>query len=534
PEESPAADDIDPAEVAKTPTKKKRSRFSLFLMIWSGVLAAVAVFALIFVYNVLADYEKHLPQNVAEDYAASITVDRVNAELKKMYGDLGSDLFEVKIPAVDYNDLTVVRNIILSASDAPVYSVYVGGDCLLDITLAKNGKSRFDFDRYYVKSVTWKEDFFDFSLKEYKVVAPADAIVIVNGAPATEFVTDENTVYPFFGKYDDQDFIRCVTYTFELPCIGSEPACNLLLEGILDMRMLECKSEGLITVFKFPEEMKKTVEITAPVGAEVKFDGILLTDGEAVQYPNLNKFDAAAADVPMLMKYTVSGLFDNPDVTATLNKKELVSNGEYFFDYPEDERYSVVLTVPSGAVCTVNGIALGESELVGITDHIRADAVHAFWGVTLQNTVKYEKYVVTGLIREPVVYTDYEKAVMPEALRTALDSFIHKYVDYVSKGYYNTRNNLDRVLLCLVPYTDTYAMMVNSIYAIEWNTPYTSVVFNKLETTKADKVADNCYYCEVEYDITMSVSTVTNEFKGTYKLVFTQVNGAWLLFSFDQ
>ncbi|MDD6798997.1 MAG: hypothetical protein PUE85_01040 [Firmicutes bacterium] len=162
--------------------------------------------------------------------------------------------------------------------------------------------------------------FFDYpesAVKSVTVTVPADAELSLNGKKVgaddefTKAEVEDITVF------ESAENVYMKVYRFS--GLFSEPKITVSRKGIL--------LEGQNGFYSVPEDEKYSPEITVPEGAVVKINGVVLDEkyisGEGTEYRLLEKLGKFFSNPPTLDMYCVSGLYNEPQVEASLNGKPL-------------------------------------------------------------------------------------------------------------------------------------------------------------------------------------------------------------------
>ncbi len=295
----------------------------------------------------------------------------------------------------------------------------------------------------------------------------------------------------------------------------------------------------------------KTVTIEAPPEAEVSVNGTALTPDEITDDHVV--YDTAAPENRFCgnayrVLYTVKGLFDAPEVVVlgadgTALDMEKAENGAFIFDLP---RSSLKITAPAEASVTVNGVLLTKSDVTG-----SAYPASLFAGLEKYATDAPElvSYQLEGFLGVPeVTATDAsgaalspsteskdayvfgldESAALKEKYATLATDFIKKYVAFSINENDDATGNFARLSKSLLPGTETYTRIKNTIEGISWVTKGTAQ-YNTLDAEGFVSCGDNCFLCTVALDLTVTADGNTRGSTGAYTLVFVKSGAAWLV-----
>lgn len=141
---------------------------------------------------------------------------------------------------------------------------------------------------------------------------------------------------------------------------------NDVSEGALSLPVWEI---GVIDFhISFFEEIDfRHVSVTVPDGASLTVngvDGVIAKKTEAVKYPEISPAEAQS-DVAPCTKHSFDDLYYQPEISATLGGTSLecvkLSEGEYYFKYPDSYTHSLTVTAPEGMTVLVGDAVVDES-----------------------------------------------------------------------------------------------------------------------------------------------------------------------------
>lgn len=168
----------------------KKSKFPLFLTLYTVVFLAAIAFGLGFLWKYLEAYERSLPAGVISEYEKQYLHAEYDSALTK-YGAEHSSDFESASAVVDWmaarldeSTLRVKRSKTGSELD---YDIRVSGQVVGSLQLAVDGPEQFGLGVCRIENNTW--EFPEGLTGTYQVTAPQDALVLVNGV----LLTDQNS-----------------------------------------------------------------------------------------------------------------------------------------------------------------------------------------------------------------------------------------------------------------------------------------------------------------------------------------------------
>lgn len=356
---------------------------------------------------------------------------------------------------------------------------------------------RLEFDRSYFSGVAFLR---------LRVTVPDGAELRINSVVYSGGAASEKKVcYPGLSVAEENAPENCTELIFD--DIYFPPAFSASLSGT----ELERVDTADGCWFRFPDSLLHDVKVTVPAGAKGYVGGVELDESWASRetvYGELGSLDdGGTGTLPELSVWTVKGLTGKPSVRAEAGGKEIAllsENGnEYVFETPPECRYTVTVTVPSGASVTVNGRPAGESALLPAGGgELLADG-GTFWGKYGSGglpgsgfTPGFDCYRCSGYLAVPVVRATLDgKELTPATERTegfdvrveydlpasdgespdagalaAAEEYLADYVRYVSGGGGMTdrsnadafNNNYDALLAKMIEGTAGYIGVMES------------------------------------------------------------------------
>ena len=248
----------------------------------------------------------------------------------------------------------------------------------------------------------------------------------MNSVEYTGGAAEREADYPFFSPAEPDRTANCVEYTFR--DIYFEPVLSATLNGV----PLEAvrSEDGYEVCFKYPASLLKTVTLTVPAGADAFLGGVLLTEDWADKETIFGELgpldDNGTGTLPQLSRWTVRGLFGNPDARASIGEDQVAllssDRGNYVFEIPSSCRYTVSIAAPAGADVTVNGVALTAADASGDgrPDPLGGTFIGKFGcgriaAVSDGGTPLFAYYVREGYLAEPVVSASIGGTVLTPA-----------------------------------------------------------------------------------------------------------------------
>jgi len=523
----------------------KQSRFWRIYAIVTGAAILLIAIGLVFFADFMRAYEASQPVNAADRYAASMTEKRMKGMLEEAvkeaptaYDSIGSAI-AAYIEALPEGEYTCSRILNLGNQQSPVYGLYCDGLLLAHVTLGQNPPEKYGLCTWHVEKAEILPENLPVKTKTYSVYVPTGSVVTVNGIGLTEeLIRDREAPYPFVSAFEKQTDVYCTRY--EIPGVLGVPAVECTRNGTV---CLQAEAENDCTLyFLYPETDTKTYTVLVPDGSTVRINGVLLEESFTAETGIPYGYSAMEADcsgLPSARKYTVGGLFAQPEVTAEYAGVILPAVWEeasavFTAEYPEELLYSCVVTVPAGSSVTLRGKDCAPYK----TEDTVSPYAMLFEEIGAPPVL--EQYQITGLYLPPedvtVIYGDrklqlagsqdghtyiydgeYPLAENTDAENLAM-TFIQAYFQYTSQGYNNTKANMNNALQYVAQGSELYKRIQNSENSFSFVTPVTSSVYNVLEVQKVTEITPGAYVCTVEFDVSQQIYYVNREYAGTVTL----------------
>ena len=180
--------------------KRKQSIFPLIYLLFCLVLITLLAFALTYLKEMLEQYEKSRPQHLVEDYVVHIKKDIMGfmtdtVNLKK--GEFEeTESFEARIKEiVSVGDINYGQKSGEFTEDTPVYVIVAGDKELASIYLKSVDEDGFGNRVWQIDQIKPGS----FSNEKYKIVAPSNLDIVVNGKTVSNdrlVETDKKLSFP--------------------------------------------------------------------------------------------------------------------------------------------------------------------------------------------------------------------------------------------------------------------------------------------------------------------------------------------------
>ncbi len=542
--------------------ERRRSRFWLLYDILTA-LALIGIAAGLYVFrDYIAAYEASQPIHTAETYASSLTESDWETLLKDAQIENRSP-YESDETVLDICRDTLrggeisVRKSAGGSADSPIFALMSGDIAVGTVTLTAAETDRFGFPVWTVSSTSLFPDVL--APAEYSVVihAPKESIVTLNGTTLGESaLVSRDAPYPYFTEFDAGiagSF--CCTYSVSGLRASPEVRCRL---GGAECPLFEESREGEMQ-FLLPEY--RTVSVTVPNGTAVIVNGIVLDDRYRTEDPSsyinpngafydvYEAIEAEADDLPYREYYIVHDLLVDPTVTAVRGGAPLplkVVDGVYQADYPQEELYRCIISVPVGSTVTVRG------KDCAVYRQPETEARFTDLYEDPEQAPKWERYVIERLFLAPeaplVEYNGYrlptERSEEGRTVTFTADlpriedadlfafakSFVNAYFTYTSQGFNNTDAHLADVLSFVAPGSDLNNRLRRAKVGIDYVTPVTS----DERTLTADFAwvpTENTFICPVRFAVEQNIYSVHRSYSGLLTVLLRRNANGWLVYA---
>ena len=528
----------------------KHTRFwKIYAAVTASALLLIAAALAVF-YDYISTYERSQPLHAVEDYAASLTDD-----------DWRSLIFLAASEAVSpYETADIVTDICCSVleklpeeisceqertASGTMYRILRGDTPLIQVTLETGGKLRYGFSRHHVASAAFLLDELPVEKNTRVIYAPKNAEIRVNGVSLPPGMTEEiNVPAALANPFEERAAMTACMYT--LSGLYGEPEILCTLDGKSCTADL---SDGTVLFF-LPDDALLTCTFTAPAGSAVTLNGIPLGSAyctsEGTTY-SAEAIEENAEGLPTETVYTVTRFHALPTVSGTFHgvPLEFTQDGTDFrAEYPDSLLYGCRITAPAGSDVTIRGISCTKYR-----SGIQTEAYPGLFDGDTQDAPMLDVYDLQGLYLPPedvcvryrgnLLLTTYAEegkslcyaasfpeADAPEAEECAL-TFARDYFTYVSSGYQNTEENLNRVLANVLNGSALASTLLRSKSSISFVTPVTFQEYKTLSVRETRALSDDSVLCILDFAIHQKIYYIQQQYSGTVSLVCTRRNNTW-------
>lgn len=526
--------------------RKKLSKFYIFYAIFCALLIfAISVGAAVF-YDFIREYEKCLPEHVADDYIMSLDGEAFAAivapELEKRSSGfetadaLGKTLAEAVAEGVTYTECV--------GEDTPTYDVYCGGK-LMKLRLSGSPSGKYGFESYVVDSAEIYPEWISDRFSSITVIIPGDASLTLNGIPVgEEYKTGEEFASTSLSAFDGG---AAPLVTYEIGDIFGDAEVAAEFRG--ESLKLTSLGEGSTYYSDYDLASRFDYTVKAPRDAKITANGVSLSASELTSTEKLGgmstEFEPDTA--PELSVYTLRGLLDVPELEVTLDGESLTpsafDNTHSEYAYPDSYKHFYTARVPKGMKLFCNGFEVGSSYISGESYEYTVPR-SAGGGKASEKCDVYR----VGLYNEPVFTVSAEGAVseadgdvftfypVPSSseeseIRNLSQKFTELFVKYATEDGRKAQENYDAFIGYVKSGSDAYDIITVTLSSMLYNSPFT---VKKLETKIYDlvKYSDSCISVKVDFSSHAEYYKYEKDANGTYEMVWVKSGGSWKLCGF--
>jgi len=300
----------------------------------------------------------------------------------------------------------------------------------------------------------------------------------------------------------------------------------------------------------------RTLTIEAPPTSAVSINGKAvskdyITDNQ-VEYENLSKFEGELKDGVYRVLYSIDGIYDEVSVTVVDEQgseltAETAESNKFVYG---SNRLSVKVAAPADAVITINGIELSEEDVPqALVSPELLKGLEKYSG----SAPAFVIYEVNGLLKTPeiaakdasgqelvsrkgldgeVIFGLPDNENLIKEHTQLITDFIKTYVSFSTNEGDNASENFSRLSKRLLPNTETYKRIKNSIEGISWVTDG-AIEYRKLAIDDIILCGKDCFVCRVSLGITVTADGNVRDNDSIYTLVFVRSSGVWLVGNMD-
>lgn len=399
----------------------------------------------------------------------------------------------------------------------PVYNVFSDNNHFFTVSLSKEKGILSLFGKWVVSDVSVSNDCE--MGNEFYIEVPCGATVKVN-----ETLLDDSYLYS-----EKSDYFALIEfeqglshkYTSDIYCIGTifNPS-SLKITAFLNGAELTCTEESSSSVkFRYPLEYTSVYNFTVPLGADVKVNGIALSNdyiinGEA-EYPFLSRFEKNTKNSQKAVTYQISGLFNKPEILVFYNGIALETYGNRgSYKIPDEMTHSFKILVPQNSKVKINGVVLEASEITNskvdfpllseISDYIKNReymteyTIHGLLSppdISAENSQGLNLLLNERLSSENVYFFISPNLSISKKDQDFLEDFSKKYITYVYEGAKNIAENYYSVADMTVGKSPAFNQIRKLYKDLQSTETKTDINFGNIVFGEYTKYSENSFSC---------------------------------------
>lgn len=375
-----------------------------------------------------------------------------------------------------------------------------------------------------------------------KITAFENTNEVIDKLELSEVRAEDLTYYKSVKEYTDESPSYNVYYkNKEFAVVKLKPVEEVFLG------LCEWKVDSVDLSIKDDQANSVSVGITVPPETVVKVNGVSLTDSyittNRVEYNNISEFEQGVEGVPYRVKYTVSGLFDMPEIKAfDKDNNELpvdIAQYDFFVGSESALRQSVDITAPKDYSVYLNNVKVSDKYITN--QNSGYELLGDVKGYSGNIPVMYS-YSVKNLYLEPqikVLDTEgkevalkekkdgtyvYDLQCDPEAEKKhepLVIDFVKSYFNYTGNGWKNIAENHANLLYYVLPGSAADTYIRGSYWGVYYNDVY-NIKHNLLDASNFIVYDDSTFSCDLVYNTDFNLYSYNKHYEGSFKLVFVK------------
>ncbi len=375
-----------------------------------------------------------------------------------------------------------------------------------------------------------------------RTTAFEDVNEVIAKLDLSDIKSEELTYYKSVREYTEESPTYNVYYkNREFAVVKLKP----IEEIYLGLR--EWKIDSVALTVKDEEANSVSVGITVPPETVVKVNGVALTDSyitsSRVEYDNISEFEKGHEGVPYRVKYTVSGLFDMPEIKAfDDNDNELsvdIAEYEFYVGIENKLSHSVDVVAPEDYSVYLNNVKVNDTYITN--PNYGYELLDSVKGYTGEIPVLY-MYSVKDLYLEPqikVLDTNGNEVELKEKkngtyiydLQSSADAeneheslvidFVKSYFKYTGDGSKNIAQNHADLLSYVLTGSSADTYIRGSYWGVFYNSTY-RITHNLLDASNFIVYNDSSFSCDLKYNTDFDLYNYNKHYEGSFKLVFVK------------
>ena len=304
-----------------------------------------------------------------------------------------------------------------------------------------------------------------------------------------------------------------------------------------------------VSSLELVEGSTRTITIEVPSDAAIKVNDIEVPEtyitNNQVEYDKNAEENRFNADSYRVL-YAIDGIYDKVTVSAVDAKgteltSEYADDSKFVYDA---NRMTIKVTAPSDAIVTINGIELEKED---VKEKLLPEDLFMGLEKYAESVPDYVIYEVVGLLESPeitakdakgqvltaseeteeaVVFGLTENEELKKENTQLVTDFIKNYVSFSTNEGENANSNFLRLSKSLLPGTETYKRLKESIEGISWVEGGT-IEYRELTAGSFTACGKNSFVCRVSLGISVTSAGNVRKTDSVYTLVFVKSGGVW-------
>lgn len=523
--------------------------YLFFIIAYVALFAALVISLTVGICNIVSLSQQARPEAVIDEYLSLISDDRLYRDIlldvqahKSAYENesvAADGVFDRLVMSDDKRYMPVI-----SDDGLLRYDVFVGDSRLYRVVLGKKAEVdafRLSFSFWEVLDASFYDNSVLSCMRTYRISAPADADVYLNGILIDKKNVIDNNYHFFIGsswESETPEGARCVLY--EISGLFGEPTFSAKIDG--EELGIYADDEGVYHA-KFPTGWVRDYTVAVPSGSVVHVNGILATAiAEQTKAP-ATAFESG--DAGLMDVYRIEGLFNLPSVSVRYGSKTLTEhtfeNDVFTYAFTEDVYHKTEIIVPAGASVSVNGVLLSTlnststklslSEWASLPFVINSYTPTELALTTSVGMPSFVKYTVSSLYMMPNVTVKigevdvsaarseisadgrgssfaFDAPVMGSQsdIESFAIAFAKTYIKYVTEGCYGIRDDVElrknfyknwtEYLSYIVPDSLCFDSALDSYSDVEYR-PIAQVISQSYSIQHSIRYSDDVRYCQI-------------------------------------
>ena len=365
---------------------------------------------------------------------------------------------------------------------------------------------------------------------------------VIEKLELNEVKAEDLTYYKSVKEYIDESPTYNIYYrNKELAVVKLKPVEEVFL-GLCDWKV-----DNVDLSVKDEQANSVSVGITVPPETVVKVNGVSLSSSHItssrVEYNNISEFEQGVEGVPYRVKYTVSGLFDMPEIKAyDKDNNELpvdIAQYEFFVGSESTLSQSVDIVAPKGYSVYLNNVKVSDTyiknqeygyELLGDVKGY-SGSIPVMYSYSVKDLYLEPQIKVLDTEGKEVALKDKKDGTYVYDLQCDADAekqheslvidFVKSYFNYTGNGWKNIAQNHEALLYYVLPGSSADTYIRGSYWGVYYNSTY-NIKHNLLDASNFIVYDDSTFSCDLKYNTDFNLYNYNKHFEGSFKFVFVK------------